>query len=72
MNDSAWIASRINRLELIKVDEHYEETFCCRPKMRNLVFEEVERLPVGYVSYSVSKVSDVLREIQSWGKNKIS
>jgi len=43
----------------------------CRPKMRNSVLEglkreEEGRHPVAYVSYSVFKVSDVMREIQSF------
>jgi len=46
------------------------ESLCGRPKMRNSVFgkinmDEVGRHPVGYVSYIVFKVSDVMREIQS-------
>jgi len=28
--------------------------------------KEIERQPVGYVSYSVYKVSDDMEEIQSW------
>jgi len=46
------------------------ESYCGRPKMRNSVLEgyriqEIGRHPVVYVSYSVFKVSDVMREIQS-------
>jgi len=40
---------------------------CGRPKMRNSVLEgqEIGRHPVGNVSSSVFKVSDVMRGVQS-------
>jgi len=48
------------------------ESCCGRPKMRNLVLEGLRdrklddiQHPVGYVSYSIFEVSDVMREIQS-------
>jgi len=44
------------------------ENCCDRPKTRKSALEglrEIGRHPVGHVSYSVIKVSDVMREIQS-------
>jgi len=46
------------------------ESCCGRSKMRNSVFRRIRRqeiglYPIGYVSYNIFKVSDVMREIQS-------
>jgi len=43
------------------------ESCCGKPKMRNsrrTKRQEMGRHPIGYVSYSVFKLSDVMRKIQ--------